>query len=76
MAAFRHLLGLNIPCVWQIVPSQDKELIVLELSVFWFDDKHTDIIDSNTHLKELKGKYTVYTFTKKKPLKIISLLKN
>lgn len=60
MTAFRHLLALNIPCVWQIAPDQDKELITLELSVFWFDDKHTGIIDTSTYLKELKGNKNIY----------------
>ncbi|KAI7891231.1 mediator complex subunit 13 C-terminal-domain-containing protein [Mucor mucedo] len=54
MAAFHQLISINIPCVWQITPSQDKELISLELHVFWFDDKHTGIIDSSSHLKALK----------------------
>lgn len=30
--------------------------IILELWVFWFDDRHTGLIDANSLLKELDGK--------------------
>jgi hypothetical protein len=66
MKAFRHLLSLNIPSVWQIIQSDEKDLITLELWVFWFNDKHTGIIDNNIELKELQGTtLLIVTYTTK-----------
>jgi hypothetical protein len=55
--------------MWQLQPSAkpsapsskmetQADSVTLELWVFWFDDRHTGLIDSNTLLKELDGKYT------------------
>lgn len=55
MNAFQSLIDLNIPCVWQVAPNQEKEFVTLELWVFWFDDRHTGMIDDHVRLKELKG---------------------
>lgn len=57
VSTFQCLIDLNIPCVWQVMPSQEKEMVVLELWVFWFDDKHTGLIDDHSQLKELKGNH-------------------
>lgn len=56
--AYRHMLALNIPATWHILSNQktDKDTVALELWVFWFDGKHTQVIEADAHLKRLRGK--------------------
>lgn len=65
--AFRNLVQLNIPCVWRPAPTTtqleeekasnkvDDHVVLLELWVFWFDDRHTGLVDNNEMLKQLEG---------------------
>jgi hypothetical protein len=52
------MITLNIPATWRIVPNQetDKDIISLELWLFWFDNKHTNIVEKDIQLKQLQGK--------------------
>lgn len=68
--AFRHLVHLNIPSVWQIVQAEEKDLIALQLWVFWINDKHTGIIDNNKELNELQGNVKKNTCYKRNMLTI------
>ncbi|GAN07643.1 hypothetical protein MAM1_0170d07145 [Mucor ambiguus] len=54
--AYNHMLTLNIPATWHILSNQktDKETAMLELWVFWFDYRHTQVIETDPRLKELK----------------------
>lgn len=54
------MIALNIPALWRISsestePGND---FVLELWVFWFDERHTGKIDANDYLDALEGKST------------------
>ncbi|KAF1806655.1 mediator complex subunit 13 C-terminal-domain-containing protein [Mucor lusitanicus] len=53
--AYRHILALNIPATWHILSNQktDKDTVTLELWIFWFDNKHTQVIETDARLKEL-----------------------
>ncbi|KAG2227271.1 hypothetical protein INT45_008515 [Circinella minor] len=51
--AFRQLALLNIPCTWRVA-TQQEEQVILELWVFWFDDRHTGEIDDNPYLHNLE----------------------
>ncbi|KAI9305769.1 mediator complex subunit 13 C-terminal-domain-containing protein [Cunninghamella echinulata] len=63
ITAYKLLIEQNIPCMWQM-QSQPKpsttdmdiqpESLILELWVFWFDDRHTGLIDANSLLKDLE----------------------
>lgn len=67
--AFRDLIEARIPCMWRVSPHsnnypensrspnamEDKEELLLELWVFWFDDRHTKVVDRNPHLGTLEG---------------------
>ena len=58
--AFRNLIQLNIPCVWRPAPTtqleeEEDQVVLLELWVFWFDDRHTGVVDNNEMLKQLEG---------------------
>ncbi|CAO3637830.1 unnamed protein product [Cunninghamella blakesleeana] len=70
ITAYKQLIEQNIPCMWQMQPqpkpstsnssnnSNDMDIqpenLILELWVFWFDDRHTGLIDTNTLLKDLE----------------------
>lgn len=56
LIAFENLLEQNIPSVWQIIHTEEDNMILLELWVFWFDERHTSKIDESSQLKKLKGK--------------------
>lgn len=69
LVAFENLVELNIPSVWQIIHTEEDDMISLELWVFWFDERHTSKIDDNSHLKKLTGRIK----QKKKLLQIYEL---
>lgn len=56
--AYQHLIALNIPATWHIASNQktDKDTVSLELWLFWFDNKHTNVIEKDIQLKQLQGK--------------------
>ncbi|KAL9540167.1 hypothetical protein MBANPS3_009834 [Mucor bainieri] len=53
--AYKHVLALNIPATWHMLSNQktDKDTVTLELWVFWFDSKHTSVIETDAQLKQL-----------------------
>ncbi|ORX47245.1 hypothetical protein DM01DRAFT_1385988 [Hesseltinella vesiculosa] len=61
ISTYQQLIEQKIPCMWQMRPvakpnpesSPEADNVILELWVFWFDDRHTGIIDGNASLKEL-----------------------
>ncbi|KAI9278643.1 mediator complex subunit 13 C-terminal-domain-containing protein [Phascolomyces articulosus] len=71
--AFNELCDLNIPCTWRAVPRTPKnskdnnDTVKLELWVFWFDERHTGLIDANYGLNQLEevkmGTFTWETIT-------------
>lgn len=71
--AFRNLIQLNIPCLWRPAPTtpleqdktssdKDDDVVLLELWVFWFDDRHTGVVDNNEMLKQLEGMYKYHMY--------------
>lgn len=42
--------------------NQSRDSLSLELWVFWFEDRHTGIIDANQHLTELEGKWGNWSY--------------
>lgn len=66
ITAFQSLLELNIPSVWQMVHSDENDMISLELWVFWFDERHTSKIDEDSQLKKLTGE-EIITYVKASP---------
>ncbi|KAI9476551.1 MAG: mediator complex subunit 13 C-terminal-domain-containing protein [Benjaminiella poitrasii] len=52
LKAYNDLLSMNIPAVWRIISESDEsgKDLVLELWVFWFDERHTGKIDANDDL--------------------------
>jgi hypothetical protein len=52
--AYHNLLSLNIPSQWHIT-AQTSDTLTLELWVFWFDNRHTEAIDNDSGLQELRG---------------------
>lgn len=58
MKAYTTLISSSIPAFWRI-SSQSTEPgkdLVLELWVFWFDERHTGKIDASDDLDDLEGK--------------------
>jgi hypothetical protein len=58
MRAYTNLISASIPALWRVVSESTepgKELM-LELWVFWFDERHTGRIDANDDLYALDGK--------------------
>ncbi|KAI8978031.1 mediator complex subunit 13 C-terminal-domain-containing protein [Pilobolus umbonatus] len=63
LRAFDELMGLGIPATWRVLPYAQSPRndhqkgdtdTLLELWVFWFDERHTGKIDSNMKLKTLE----------------------
>ncbi|KAL7327403.1 mediator of RNA polymerase II transcription subunit 13, variant 2 [Mucor circinelloides] len=54
--AYKHLIALNIPATWHILsnPKTNKDSVTLELWLFWFDNKHTQVIETDARLKEMQ----------------------
>jgi hypothetical protein len=57
LKAYSDLIASNIPALWRISsestePGND---FLLELWVFWFDERHTGKIDANDDLDALEG---------------------
>lgn len=58
MRAYTNLISANIPALWRVVSESTEpgKEVVLELWVFWFDERHTGKIDANDDLYALDGK--------------------
>lgn len=58
---YQRLIALNIPATWHIASNQkaDKDTVSLELWLFWFDNKHTNVIEKDIQLKQLQGKVDI-----------------
>lgn len=58
MRAYTNLISASIPTLWTISSESNEpgKDIVLELWVFWFDERHTGKIDTSDDLDALEGK--------------------
>jgi hypothetical protein len=50
---------MSIPALWRIASesTEPEKDLILELWVFWFDERHTGKIDANDDLYTLDGKF-------------------